>query len=259
MLRILLPCLWVCLVACASRHEATDAGRNDARLQVAFVVVDGVYDTELTAPLDVLHHSAFHAEPGMRVFLVGPSLDPITSFEGLRILPDFTFDTAPRIDVLVVPSAEHSMDTDLEDERLMRFVRQRGARAEWLMSLCDGAFVLAAAGLLDGLETTTFPGDIERFREMFPHLVVHEDVSFVLDGNALTSAGGALSFEPALYLAELCYGPEAARGIARGLCIEWNAASVPHVVGPNARTGARWSSAEASGPAEGRPFRDGTR
>lgn len=233
-----LACAWI--VGCAtpappySPGSAQMHGAPDDRLQVAFLVVDGVYDTELTAPLDILHHSVFHAQPGMRVFLVGPSLAPVTSFEGLRILPDYAYDTAPRIDVLVVPSAEHSMDTDLEDERMMRFVRERGRAADWLMSLCDGAFVLAAAGLLDGLEATTFPSDVARFRERFPALTVHEGVSFVHDGNALTSAGGALSFDPALYLAELLYGAEAARGMARGLCIDWDLERVPHVVGPAA-------------------------
>ena len=234
--RYLLGCVAAsCMAPNVEDAPAASAPRTSERTQVAFVVVDGVYNTELTAPLDVLHHARFHTEVGMDVFLVGPSLEPITSFEGLRILPDYTFEAAPAIDVLVVPSGEHSMGRDLENERLMDFVRERGQAATWLMSLCDGAFVLAAAGLLDGLEVTTFPGDIPSFRELFPHLVVHEKVSFVHDGKALTSAGGALSFDPALYLAEQLYGPAAARGMAGGLCIDWDVERVPHVVGPLAQ------------------------
>jgi transcriptional regulator GlxA family with amidase domain len=226
---------WLLMLACAGACSAvgrgsSPGGADPAALNVGFLMVDGVYDTELTAPLDVFHHSVFHAEPGMRVFTVGPSRRPVRTFEGLRILPDYTFDDAPRIDVLVVPSAEHSMDTDLEDERLLSFVRERGREARCLLSLCDGAFVLAAAGLLDGRESTTFPADVPRYREMFPQLVVHEGVSFVHDGKAITSAGGAKSFDPALYLCELLYGVEAARGIARGLVIDWRADEVAHVV-----------------------------
>ena len=203
-------------------------------LNVAFLMVDGVYNTELMAPWDVFQHTIFHTRPGMRVFTVSPSLEPVVTFEGLRILPDYTYDDAPEVDVLVVASAEHSMDSDLEDERMMAWVREAGRQADWLVSLCDGAFVLAEAGLLEGLESTTFPSDVAAYRERFPGLVVHEGVSFVHDGNAITSAGGALSYDAAMYLCELLYGEQVTRGIGRGICIDWDVDGIAHVRGPAA-------------------------
>lgn len=203
------------------------AGRE---LSVGFLIVDGVYNTEVMAPFDIFQHTIFHVEPGMRVFTVAPSTRPVTTFEGLRILPDYSFADAPPIDVLVVASAEHSMDTDLENRAMMDFVRRAGSEASYLVSLCDGAFVLAAAGLLDGLEVTTFPSDIPRLREMFPGLTVHENVSFVHDRRVITSAGGAKSYDAALYLTELLYGPEKARGIAGGLVIDWRLDQVEHII-----------------------------
>ncbi len=202
----------------------------ERELIVGFLAVDGVYNSELVAPLDILHHTVFHVEPGMKVLTVAPSLEPITSFEGLRILPDESYASCPPLDVLVVPSAEHSMDSDLEDERMLEFVRRQGGAASFVMSLCDGAFVLAQAGLLDGKVATTFPADVAAMREMFPSVEVLEDVSFVHDGKALTSVGGAPSYDPALYLCELLYGAEKARGIARGLVIDWNVDEIAHVV-----------------------------
>ena len=94
--------------------------------------------------------------------------------------------------------------------------------ADYVMSLCDGAFILARAGLVDGFESTTFPKDIGRYREMFPKLIVHEDVSFIHDRKLLTSAGGAKSFDVALYLVHLLYGEHVATGIASGLVIDWD-------------------------------------
>jgi transcriptional regulator GlxA family with amidase domain len=209
-----------------SSREPREAG---APLNVGFLIVDGVYNTELTAPYDMFHHTVFHTEPGMRVFTVAPSLDAVTTFEGLRVLPDHTFGDVPRIDVLVVPSAEHSMDSDLQDERMISWVREVGGRADYVLSLCDGAFVLAQAGLLDGRQATTFPSDIERMREMFPAVEVLDGVSFVHDGRAITSVGGAPSFEPALYLCERLYGERVARGIAKGLVIDWRLGSIEFV------------------------------
>ncbi len=202
---------------------------GEGALSVGFLIVDGVYNTELTAPYDIFHHTPFHVAPGMRVFSVGPG-PVVTSFEGLRLIPDFDYDSAPPVDVLVVPSAEHSMDTDLEDEAMLAYVRRAGAQADFVVSLCDGAFVLAAAGLLDGQRATTFPSDIPRFAEVFPAIDVVRDVSFVHDGKAITSAGGAVSFDASLYLVELLYGAEVARGVAGGLVIDWNVDAVPHVV-----------------------------
>lgn len=199
-------------------------------LNAALLIVDGVYNSELIAPMDVLHHTKFHTNPAIKVFTVAPSVDTITTFEGLRLLPDYGFsDEVPWIDILIVPSAEHSMDTDLQNEELTTFVKKSGKEALYIISLCDGAFVLANAGLLDTYQCTTFPSDIGRFREMFPQLTVHEGVSFVHDRKAITSAGGAKSYDPALFLVEHLYGKEVADGIAKGLVIDWDLANVSHV------------------------------
>lgn len=216
---------WTCLLltACASPEVVPHGIASGKRpLQVGFMIVDGVYNTELTAPYDIFQHTIFHVQPGMEVFTVAPSKSSVRSFEGLVIEPDYTFRNAPPIDVLVVPSAEHNMDTDLENDALMSFVRERGADAQYVMSLCDGAFILAGAELLDGREATTFPSDRDRMQEMFPSVNVHKDATLVRDGKFITSVGGAPSFDAALYLTELLYGPEKARGIAGGLVIDWD-------------------------------------
>lgn len=206
--------------------------KPDRAWNVAFLVMEGVYNTELTAPMDILQHTIFHTDPGMNVFTVAKSKDPIRSFEGLVIIPDYDYtqDQLPNIDVLVVPSAEHHLDTDLEDEVMISFVKETGQKVKYVMSLCDGAFVLAQAGLLDGHVSTTFPSDIPAFRNKFSQLDVRENVFFVHDRKMITSAGGAKSFEPALYLAEMLYGKKVADGIARGLVIDWDVNEVPKVV-----------------------------
>lgn len=200
-------------------------------LNAGFLIVEGVYNSELIAPMDVLHHTIFHADPAIKVFTIAERHETITSFEGLKIIPDYAFstDSIPPIDILIVPSAEHSMDSDLKNKALTEFVRKTGSKASYIMSLCDGAFVLANAGLLDLYESTTFPEDIQRYKEAYPHLTVHEGISFVHDRKAITSAGGAKSYDPALYLVELLYGKKAADGIAKGLVIDWQLDDVKHI------------------------------
>jgi transcriptional regulator GlxA family with amidase domain len=219
--------LW--LVACDSSTNEPPSSPNrqidDDRYNVAFLVMDGVYNTELTAPFDIFHHTRYREGiKAMNVFLVADTDRAVTSFEGIRLLPDFNYlkDELPHIDILVIPSAEHHLGSDLENQEMLEFVLKTSERATFVTSHCDGAFVLAKAGLLEGHVSTTFPTDIDAYRNMFPSLTVADSVLFVHDGKFITSAGGAKSFEASLYLAELLYGDEIARQLAKGLVIDWD-------------------------------------
>jgi transcriptional regulator GlxA family with amidase domain len=211
---------------------------RDRPLRAGFLVVDGVYNTELAAPYDVLQHTVFHAKPGIEVFTVSPNGQPVTTFEGIRIAPHYSFANAPPIDILVVPSARGSMDKDLENRAMIDWVRQTAGRARHVMSLCDGAFVLARAGLLDGVPATTFPEDYDRLVQMFPKVELRVNVSFVDAGKILTSQGGARSYDVAMHLVDKLYGQKVAQGIGKGLLIPWppDPDTMPRSVEPQALT-----------------------
>jgi len=206
---------------------------KEGRYNVAFLIMDGTYNTELTAPFDIFQHTIFRKGiKQMNVFTVANTDAAITTFEGMRILPDFNYlkDSLPQIDILVVPSAEHHLDSDLEDKAMLEFIQRVDKEAQFITSHCDGAFVLAKAGVLKGKVSTTFPSDIDQMRTTFPDLDIRKDVLFVHDGKYITSAGGAKSFEAALYLCEFLYGKEVAKSLAGGLVIDWDVDKVPHLI-----------------------------
>lgn len=227
------------LSGCVNQGNDKDgAGFNfpdQPHYKVGFLVMDGVYNTELTAPFDIFQHTLFREgiKP-MVPFLIANTRETIHTFEGIRIQPDFDYtrDSLPPIDILVVPSAEHHMGKDLEDSRMIAFVNKAAEQAIYVTSHCDGAFVLAKAGLLDKAVSTTFPSDIESYRHRFPHLKVSDSVWFVHDGKYITSAGGARSFEAALYLSSIFYGDSIARSLAKGLVLDWKLSEVPHLIIP---------------------------
>jgi transcriptional regulator GlxA family with amidase domain len=162
------------------------------RYNVGFLIMDGTYNTELTAPFDIFQHTIFRENiKAMNVFTVANTDKPITTFEGMRILPDFNYlkDSLPKIDILVIPSAEHHLDSDLKDENMINFVIKIDNEATFITSHCDGAFVLAKAGLLNNHVSTTFPSDIDKMREAFPELDIRKNVLFVHDGKYISSAG----------------------------------------------------------------------
>jgi putative intracellular protease/amidase len=205
----------------AAPVEAPPGLPQDRPLRAGFLVVEGVYNSELMAPYDVFHHTAFHVRPGIEVFTVSPDGKPITTFEGIRLTPTYSFQTTPAIDILVVPSARGSMDADLQNRALIDWVRQTGGAARHVVSLCDGAFVLAQAGLLDGVPATTFPDDYERLAKAFPNVDLRINVSFVDAGKVLTSEGGARSYDVAMHLVDRLYGTPVAQGIGKGLLLPW--------------------------------------
>lgn len=205
---------------------------DPSNYNVAFLIMNGTFNTEFTAPFDIFQHTKFREGiKAMNTFTVANTLEPITTFEGVRILPDFDYtkDDLPKIDILVVPSAEHSMDSDLKDEVMINFIKQIDKSALYMTSHCDGAFPLAKAGILDSVASTTFPSDIENYKAMFPNLDIKNNVLFVHDGKYITSAGGAKSFEAALYLCEILYGKDIAKSLAKGLVIDWKLEDVPHI------------------------------
>lgn len=215
------------------QHKKTFPKLEKNRYNVAFLIMDGTFNTELTAPFDIFQHTVFRKNiKAMNVFTIANTDKSITTFEGMRILPDFNYvkDSLPKIEILVIPSAEHHLDTDLEDTKMIDFVKKIDKEATYVTSHCDGAFVLAKAGLLKDKVSTTFPSDIDKMRAMFPTLDVRKDVLFVHDDKYITSAGGAKSFEAALYLCEFLYGKEIAKSLAVGLVIDWDLDEVPHLV-----------------------------
>lgn len=201
----------------------------DAHVRTAgFVITPDVFNSELMAPYDVFQHSIFRDESDyIETFIVSEDGMPVETFEGILVTPHYSFETAPPIDILVIPSTGGSMTTDLENPVLMAWLSDAVAEAEWVVTVCDGAFPLAATGVLDGRVATTFPGDREAFQARFPSVDVRFDQRIVVDGKYITSVGGAMSYEPAFYLVEHIYGKEHADLTAEGLVWPWDRDAVP--------------------------------
>ena len=202
----------------------TLAHAPDARVRTAvFIVADGVYNSELMAPYDVLHHTVYRDSLDyIAPFIANATGEAFVTFEGLRVDPHYSFDEAPHADVVVIPSTEGSLGRDLRDSAYVDYVRRATADAEWVITICDGAFALANTGQLDGRQATTFPGDRAAFAKTFPAVDLRYDRRLVVDGKYITSVGGGLSYEPAFWLVEHLWDSARVAGNARGLVWPWD-------------------------------------
>lgn len=144
---------------------------------------------------------------------------PVRTSSGLTLVPDGTFEQAPRsIDTLIVPGGDGTREA-IDDESLLAWIADASARARRIASVCTGAFLLAAAGLLDGRRATTHWASAEALARRHPDVDVDPDPIFVRDGDVWTSAGVTAGMDLALALVEDDHDRELALTIARHLVL----------------------------------------
>lgn len=163
---------------------------------------------DLTGPYEVFSHA-----PGAKVHLIWKTLDPVRSETGLTILPDTTFETCPRLDVICVPGGPGQIDL-MEDEETLAFLRAKAEEVEYVTSVCVGSLVLGAAGLLDGYRATSYWMAVDRL-EKFGAVPVRERV--VIDRNRITGGGVTAGIDFALYTIAEMYSERVAKTIQLGI------------------------------------------
>ncbi len=204
------------LVAAAARA----VGPKDAPVRnVAILLFPGVQIIDYTGPWEVLGHASVNGQRAFRVYSVAEAKTPITTSMGMSVNPAYTFADAPKPDVLVVPGG--NVEPQLDHAALLAWLRETAKGSEVVLSVCNGAFFLARAGLLDGLEATTFAGLIDELRAAAPKTRVVTDRRFVDNGRIVTAAGLSSGIDGALHVIEKLYGKGTAQVAAVGLEYDW--------------------------------------
>jgi len=186
---------------------APDAGSAGSIHRVQIVLWDGVELLDFAGPGQVL------ATAGFQVRTVAARPGSIVSQGFLRVSPDGVLGQGPPPDLLVVPGG--SSEGAVADAALVQGIRSVGSQAPLVLSVCTGALVLAAAGLLEGLEATTWHGALDRLREAAPRTRVVEGVRWVDNGRVITAAGVSAGIDAALHLVGRLRGEAAREATAR--------------------------------------------
>jgi cyclohexyl-isocyanide hydratase len=183
------------------------------RRTILMVLFPNLTQLDLTGPYEV-----FGRLPDTKVLLIAESLQPIISDNGLVLIPDATFETAPQADVLFVPGGRGIFDA-MQNNKLISFLQKQAVNAKYITSVCTGSLVLAAAGLLDGYKATTHWLSLNLLR-LFNVDVVEERV--VIDRNRITGGGVTAGIDFGLYVAAKLFDEDVAKEVQ--LMIEYNPA-----------------------------------
>jgi transcriptional regulator GlxA family with amidase domain len=188
---------------------------------VIHVVYPGIVMLDLAGPAEVFAAANRFAASGPRYRSVVASVDgrPLVTNSGLQLGVDTRLsDVTGRVDTVRVTAGLSHVEA-MQSVELVAEVRRIAGMARRVTSTCVGAFVLAAAGLLDGRTATTHWSFSEDLRRAFPEVTVEPDRIFVQDGNVCTSAGATAGMDLALALVEDDHGVEVARATARWLVL----------------------------------------
>lgn len=149
-----------------------------------------------------------------RIVLIAENLDPISTVGGMHVLPDFTLEDHPHLDILVVPGGLGTRVLQ-SHKRVLGWIALCAQQVKILSAVCTGSFLLGAAGQLQGREATTHWMSLDRMRESYPNVRVRDDLNVVEDGNVFTSAGISAGIDLALRIVALIHGSDIARNTAR--------------------------------------------
>lgn len=186
-------------------------------LSVGCIIFPQMDQIDFTGPFEVLSRM-----PDTTIQIIGKELAPVQDVQGLRLTPDVNIAGVGIFDVLVVPGG-HGQRALMHDEEVLELIRRHAHAQRLLFSVCTGALLCGAAGVLEGIKVTTHWS----VRHLMPHYgAVLADARVVVDGNIISAAGVTAGLDAALVLVSLLRGDAAAQEIQ--LAIEYAPAPIFH-------------------------------
>lgn len=180
-------------------------------VHIVFPLFDNVTQLDFTGPAQFLSRL-----PGAKIHVAAEKIAPVVTDCGFAIMPNIRFADCPQGHILCVPGGM-GVAAALADSELIAFVRRQSAHAHWITSVCTGAFILGAAGLIDGKRATTHWG----YTQLLPLVgATHEAGRVVRDGNLITAGGVTSGIDFALELIAIISGEDTAKSVQ--LYLEYN-------------------------------------
>lgn len=182
---------------------------------IAFFIFDGAEELDWVGPWEVLAAwSNGWPDDDVSTFTVAQRVGAVRCANGLRTLPDYTWDSAPSIDVLIYPGG-HGTRRQIGDPLIREWVGQLAGANTLMASVCTGSLVFADSGLLDGLPATTHWESLDHLGALGTDIEVRPRDRFVDNGQMVTAAGVSAGIDMALHLVARLHSVERARDVRR--------------------------------------------
>jgi transcriptional regulator GlxA family with amidase domain len=183
-------------------------------------VFDGVQELDFVGPWEVFNTSSRRRERADTVLLIAERAELIRCSNGMQVMSDHTLDDHPPLDVVLVPGgAQSRIEAEMDNPAVMDWIKRTAAGAEWVTSVCTGAFLMHAAGPSRGRRVATERVS-EDALERRGDITVVRDARYVVDGNLVSSQGVSAGIDMALWLVGRIHGRDHAREVRQAIQYE---------------------------------------
>jgi transcriptional regulator GlxA family with amidase domain len=192
--------------------SATEMEQMTMTKTIGIVLFPDFEDLDAIGPREALTMMAKGSGGEWEVVLISEDGGPVQSFLGTRYLVDYSFESCPQLDVILIPGGLGTRK-EMQNETHLDFVRKQGADCEYVTSVCTGALILHRAGFLVGKSATTHWGSIPELQNLGGDTKIVTDQRWVHDGNVITAAGVSAGLDMSLYLISLLKDPSTAKRV----------------------------------------------
>ncbi|WP_257326689.1 DJ-1/PfpI family protein [Pseudoalteromonas rhizosphaerae] len=189
-------------------------------MNIGIYIYDDAEVLDFSGPFEVFSTAKRLADNNWQVFFVAEHAQPVIARAGFSVNPHYSFVDHPAIDLLIVVGGVHTVE--LEKPAVINWIRETAGATAKVASVCTGAFLLAKAGLLDGLTVTTHWEDLADLANMFPRLNVISNKRWVSQDKFTTSAGISAGIDMSLQLVAELGSPELAELTAKQMQYQWH-------------------------------------
>lgn len=184
------------------------------------LIFEGVEELDFVGPWEVFAISSARRDHADTAVLIAEHPGPVRCARGMRVLPDHTLDDHPPLDVVLVPGGRHArIEAEMSNPVVIDWIKRTAAEADWVTSVCTGAFLLHAAGPARGRRVAT-ERPLEDILQARGDITVVRDARYVVDGNLVTSQGVSAGIDMALWLVGRLHGRDHARTVRHSMQYE---------------------------------------
>ncbi|MGL4905670.1 MAG: DJ-1/PfpI family protein, partial [Plesiomonas sp.] len=188
-------------------------------MNIGIYIYDGAEVLDFAGPFEVFSTAKRLAASEWNIFLIAEVLRTVTARGSFNVVPKYSLDDHPKIDVLIIVGGIHS--EEMLKSNVIAWIKSVNEHALYVASVCTGVFILANTGLLSGLSVTTHWEDIPQLKKDFGDLTVLENVRWTQSGKYVTSGGISAGIDMSLYLISLLYSDSLAESVAHQMEYSW--------------------------------------
>ncbi len=184
-------------------------------IQVGILLFNEVEVLDFAGPFEVFSVATENNTKLFNAFTIGESDKTIIARNGLKVIPEYTIQNHPELDILIIPGGYGAEHIEIKNKTILNWIKAQQAKVDMLASVCTGAFLLAQSGILDNIKATTHWMDLDRLENEYPKVTVIRGVKFVDEGKIITAGGISAGINMSFHIIERLLGKKVVEETAK--------------------------------------------